>query len=128
MVGGEFQIEHSPVASLIMGVPGAAARGAMLRAGNCYIEMFQWSAPRGRDRGPLAPYDFGYTHSCVDVADIDQEFERLSALGMTFAHPSPVHNGPRASVYGRDPDGNIIEIVELPPEDALHLDVEGFDG
>ena len=36
----------------IIGVPGSAARTAMLQAGNCYLEMFQFAAPAAADRSP----------------------------------------------------------------------------
>ena len=119
VVGEEVDLGDVPAASLIVGVPGAPARTVMLRAANCFIELFQWSAPEG---GPLRPYDFGYTHLCVDVTDIDAEYARLSGLGMTFVHPSPVRFGSMASVYGRDPDGNLIEIAEIPEGENLYLD------
>ena len=48
------------------------ARGAMLRAGTCYLEMFQFSAPEPESTRPLRPFDKGYTHFCVDVTDIEQ--------------------------------------------------------
>jgi catechol 2,3-dioxygenase-like lactoylglutathione lyase family enzyme len=84
----------------------------MLRAGTCYLEMFQYSAPEpDRDR-PLRPYDKGYTHFCVDVTDIEQEYERLKGLGMTFSQPAPIDVGHVKSIYGRDPEGNLIEIQE----------------
>ena len=41
---------------------------------------------------------------------------------MTFVHPSPVRFGSMASVYGRDPDGNPIEIAEIPEGENLYLD------
>jgi glyoxylase I family protein len=122
VVGEEVSVEEVPVAALVMGVEGAAARIVMLKAKNCFLEMFEWSAPKGRPLAPLAPYDFGYTHFCVVVEDIDEQYERLSGLGMTFVHPSALRFGDLASVYGRDPDGNIIEISEIPKGDSLHLD------
>jgi catechol 2,3-dioxygenase-like lactoylglutathione lyase family enzyme len=122
IVGEEFHLEDALEAPLVTGVPGGVARIVLLRAHNCYLELFQWSAPKGRPQQPLNAYDFGYTHLCVDVADIDQEYKRLSELGMTFVHPAPVRFGDLASVYGRDPDGNIIEISEIPKGNILHLD------
>src|SRR5262245_977931 len=77
----------------IIGVPGSAARMMMLKAGTCYLEIFEYSAPKGRDGAPLRPHDRGYTHFCVDVTDIDAEYKRLKAVGMTFANPEPVNMG-----------------------------------
>jgi glyoxylase I family protein len=124
-VGGEFHLEDFPTAPTITGVPGATARVVMLKGPNCFVEMFEWADPMGDPSAARDPRDLGYTHFAVDVEDIDAEFERLSALGMTFVHSRPVRTGGSASVYGRDPDGNIIELVEIPGDDAMHLAAPG---
>ena len=117
LVGDEFAWKDEPVLDTLLDVPGSAAKGAMLRAGSCYLEMFQFQAPTGTTDAQN-PYDKGYTHFCVDVTDIDTEFERLKGLGMTFGAPAPIDMGHVKSVYGRDPEGNVIEIQET----ATHCD------
>lgn len=119
IVGEPFQWANEPVLDVLVDVPGSAARGAMLRAGTCYIEMFEWQNPAPSSDRALNPYDKGYTHFCVDVAeDIEGEFERLKGLGMTFGAPAPIDMGHVKSVYGRDPEGNIIELQQT----AAHCD------
>jgi len=54
----------------VVGLRGSAAKQAMLRAGNAYLELFEYSAPAARDAAPLRPCDRGYTHLCLDVTDI----------------------------------------------------------
>ncbi len=115
LVGEPFVWKDEPVLDRLIDVPGSAARGAMLRAGNCYLEMFEFAAPDPRPVPPLNPQDKGYTHFCVDVTDIGREFERLKALGMSFGAPAPIDMGHVKSVYGRDPEGNIIELQETAP-------------
>jgi catechol 2,3-dioxygenase-like lactoylglutathione lyase family enzyme len=105
----------------LIGVPGSAARTVMLRAGNCFFELFEFSAPAPRSARPLAPYDKGYTHFCVEVTNISQEFARLSSLGMVFAHRAPIDAGDLTAIYGRDPEGNIIEIMQTTPTHAYAL-------
>jgi glyoxylase I family protein len=112
LVGEPFAWKDEPVLDKLIDVPGSAARGAMLRAGNCYLEMFQFSAPDPRPVSPLNPQDKGYTHFCVDVTDIEQEYERLKELGMSFGAPAPIDMGHVKSVYGRDPEGNVIELQQ----------------
>jgi hypothetical protein len=46
------------------------------------------------------------------VVDVDAEYERLKAAGMTFHCPPQGMSGIRAT-YGRDPDGNVIELLEI---------------
>jgi glyoxylase I family protein len=106
----------------VIGVSGSAARVEMLRAGTCYLEVFEYFAPEGRQGPPLRPHDHGYTHFCVDVTDIGMEYRRLSALGMTFANSEPIELGEIKTVYGKDLDGNIIEIQELVAGNAFSLE------
>lgn len=109
--------ENSPEIDDIVDVPHSAARSVMLVAGNCYLEIFQYSAPRpDASSPPRLPYEHGYTHFCVDVTDIDAEVGRLSELGMRFDRPhgrgKPVDVGIVKAIYGKDPEGNLIEIQE----------------
>ncbi|GAB3444212.1 VOC family protein [Actinophytocola sediminis] len=122
VVGEELQLADVPVASLVTGVPDAVARVLMMRTSNAFVELFEWSSPEGEPLRPLRPHDYGYTHFCVDVTDIDAEYERLTGLGATFVHPSPVRMGDMASVYGKDPDGNLFELGEIPPGNIYHRD------
>lgn len=122
--GEEMNMKDFPEAPQVVGVPDAVARVVMMKAGNCYIELFEWLSPAGETLAPLKPYEFGYTHFMIDVSDIDHEYKRLSALGMKFVHPCAVRFGDAASVYGQDPDGNIIEIGEFPLGNSLHLEID----
>lgn len=112
VVGEPFGWENNEFIDRIVSVKGSAAKGAMLRAGSCYMELFQYSAPKPNNTKGLNPYDKGYTHFCVDVTDIAYEFERLKGLGMTFPEPEPINVGHVITIYGRDPEGNLIEIQE----------------
>jgi glyoxylase I family protein len=123
VVGEEFAWDESKAIDQIMNVPGTAARGAMLRAGNCYLELFEFIAPQPSSTHPLNPYDKGYTHFCVDVTDIEQEYERLRGLGMVFGHPHPVDMGHVKTIYGRDPEGNIIEIQQTAEVCDFRMDM-----
>ena len=122
IVGEEFSWHDTPILDQLLDVPGSAARGAMLRAGTCYLEMFQFSAPEPVSTRPLRPFDKGYTHFCVDVTDIEREYDRLRALGMTFGHPAPIDVGHVKSIYGRDPEGNVIELQQTAQDCDFRLD------
>lgn len=99
----------------IVGLRDSAARFMLLNAGNHCLELFQFSSP------PTTPGDAdrpvskaGFTHICLAVRDIDAEYERLSAAGMRF-HTAPKGAGgrPFRATYGRDPDGNVVELIEI---------------
>ncbi|WP_373077631.1 VOC family protein [Zhongshania sp.] len=116
VVGEPFSWADDEFVDRIVAVKNSAAKGAMLRAGTCYMEMFQFSAPAPNNTKGLDPFDKGYTHFCVDVTEIEYEFERLKGLGMTFTEPGPIDMGHVKSIYGRDPEGNLIEIQQTASE------------
>src|SRR5205085_11163283 len=62
VVGEPFAWEKDAFIDRIVDVKNSAAKGAMLRAGTCYLEMFQYSAPKPNSTKPLDPFDKGYTH------------------------------------------------------------------
>ena len=101
----------NPLVTAAIGIEEPAAEMAMLRGGNAYIELWQYSSPAPRDLRADPP-DFGYPHFALEVTDIEAEHARLSAAGMQFVGP-PAEFGDSAAVYGRDPFGNVIEIYEI---------------
>lgn len=120
----------SPEIDTIVGLERSASKVVMLRAANAYIEMFEYQYPKARHADRLNPSDHGYTHICLDVVDVQAEYERLSNNGMTFhAPPTAVEGGRIRTVYGRDPDGNIIELQELAPDHDMAVQkLAGFGG
>jgi glyoxylase I family protein len=97
-------------AGAAVGLTGFEARMAMLKGPDIRIELWQYTNPQPRDRRS-DPADLGYPHMALAVEDIDAEYDRLSAAGMTFVG-APVDFGTQKAIYGRDPFGNIIELLE----------------
>jgi glyoxylase I family protein len=106
--------DDTVVADRITALRGSSARHIMLRKGNAYFEIFQYFSPQPAQGDPSRRVcDPGITHLCFDVVDLDCEYERLSKAGMTFqCRPQDVGPGVRTT-YGRDPDGNVIELQEV---------------
>lgn len=104
-VGAEVQ-------NRLLGAEGSGARLVMLRQANAYLEIFQFDSPptETRDRQQRL-FGQGLTHLCLAVRDIEAEYRRLCDAGMEF-NTSPLHRGPFSVVYGRDPDGNAVELLE----------------
>ena len=125
-VGGEMRWRDSRAMDRCMGVEASAGRIVMLRAGNCYLELFEFASPKGRDAQPLHPQDHGYTHLCIGVTDLLTEKKRLEAAGMTF--PDELYDGGESrAIYGRDVDGNIVELFETGTTDPFRLsELTGF--
>jgi catechol 2,3-dioxygenase-like lactoylglutathione lyase family enzyme len=93
------------VADAITGLDGSAARQLLLRSENAYLELFEYASPPPKAGDPERPVcDHGITHLCLDVTDLDGEYERLREAGMTFhCAPQDLGFGVRTT-YGRDPD------------------------
>ena len=117
-----FGWENEPMMDQIVDVPGSASRGLMLRAGTCYIELFQYSAPPPDNDRPLRPHDRGYTHFCVDVTDMENDIEYLKKCGMTFSGRDFVDVGHVKTIYGYDPEGNVIEVQQCMPANGFTLE------
>ncbi|MEJ6593888.1 VOC family protein [Parasphingorhabdus sp.] len=97
-------------AGAAVGLPGFEAKMAMLKGSNLCLELWQYSNPEPRDLRS-DPSDLGYPHMALAVEDIEAEYIRLTAAGMTFVGP-PADFGTQKAIYGRDPFGNIIELLE----------------
>ncbi|MDE2405680.1 MAG: VOC family protein [Sphingomonadales bacterium] len=106
----------------IVDVPGSASRGIMLRAGTCYLELFEYSAPPPDSATPKRPYDRGYTHFCIDVTEIEKDMAHLRACGMTFNDREFVDVGHVKTLYGYDPEGNVIEVQQTAPGNSFALE------
>ncbi|MCH2173456.1 VOC family protein [Myxococcota bacterium] len=96
-----------------MNLRDTSARCVLLRTTNAMIEIFEYESPRPAPGDPARPLcDHGITHLCLEVDDIDAEYDRLVKAGMHF-HSPPVQNDGARMTYGRDPDGNAIELIEF---------------
>jgi len=100
-------------ADQVTGLRDSAARAAMLRLGDSYLEVFHFTSPAAVPADPQRPVcNHGITHICLEVRDIHAEYARLSTAGMRF-HCPPQAQDTGWVTYGRDPDGNVIELLEF---------------
>lgn len=96
----------------IMALENVDVRIVMLGFDNARIELFEFASPAPAPGDPNRPVcDNGITHVCLQVTDIDSEYQRLVDAGVTF-HCPPTGVGPSRATYGRDPDGNVFELLE----------------
>jgi len=102
----------------IVGLPNSAARFMLLSGGNHCLELFQFSSPDPGEHTPNRPVSKpGFTHVCFAVDDIEAEYRRLSEAGMEFFCPPTIASGrPLLATYGRDPDGNVVELLQVIDE------------
>ena len=100
-------------ADALTGLRNSAARAVMLKLGDSYLEIFEFSSPLPKPADPDRPAcDHGITHICLEVRDSQAEYARLKAAGMRFHAPPQAQEGGFVT-YGRDPDGNIVELLEF---------------
>lgn len=105
----------------VTGVPGALLKVAHIYGHGAHIELIEYlqgAAPAVRFQ-PSTPCA---GHICLEVDDIDAEWARLMAAGATPQGAiTTASNGPGAGMraaYMRDPDGIIIELLEIKAEPA----------
>lgn len=119
----------NPVVDQVVGVRGSACKGYTLAGHNCYIELFEFSAPLQNGPSPAAfgPHDPGIRHLAFFVDDCRAEYERLLRLGGdVLGEPTDIGGGVW-TVYCRDPFGNIIELAEVPTSDEDLRNLPGVD-
>lgn len=103
----------TPDADAVTGLHDSATRAAMLKVGNSFLEVFEYTSPPPTPRTAQRPVnEHGITHVCLEVTDINGEYERLKTAGMQF-HSAPMAQQGSSMVYGRDPDGNVVELIEF---------------
>ena len=103
----------TPLADDMTGLTDSAARAVMLKLGDTHLELFEYSSPAPKPRDGVRPvHDHGITHICLLVQDLHAEYGRMKAAGMTF-HSEPLTQDTGYVVYGRDPDGNVVELIEF---------------
>ena len=78
------------------------------------IELVHYHDPIA-SAGHLGKHQMGASHVCFLVDDLQNEYDRISAVGVQFETP-PCFSGTTAGrlgvIYGRDPEGNWFELIE----------------
>jgi hypothetical protein len=96
---------------------GAEVSGAWIQVGNVQLEFWQYHEPAavGVDNGRSIS-DAGYSHFAFEVDDLPGDRARAEQLGMIF-QGEPISTGGIIATYGRDPDGNVVELIEFSGAD-----------
>jgi catechol 2,3-dioxygenase-like lactoylglutathione lyase family enzyme len=122
ITSGEWS--DNPVNDGVVGLPRSAARFVLLAAGNFALEIFQYSNPPSIADEQNRPVNKpGITHIAFSVTDLDAEHARLQEAGVRFHGPPAPRADPSETpiraVYGRDPDGNAFELLEIIGETSF---------
>jgi len=96
----------------VINLQNSAAQAVMLEGDGFNIELFEYSAPEQQgDPSVRRPCDPGVRHIAFQFDDIDAACERFTKAGGTIHH-DPVLLGSTLAIYGRDPFGNIVELMQ----------------
>lgn len=104
--------------SQALGVENASLKLAVLTQGDMILELIEYRSPEDRNRVAPRPCDVGCMHIALDVEDIHQLYEKLSAQGVKCNTPpkrNPEGIGWAWWFYLQDPDGVPIELVQIAP-------------
>jgi catechol 2,3-dioxygenase-like lactoylglutathione lyase family enzyme len=110
------RLYHGSQYDRMMDTEGATGRMVMLQLGLARVELFEFSFPATYVDHEPRVWDRGITHLCLEVSDVHGLYARLSAAGVRF-HCSPLDGPFVTAAYCRDPEGNIVELLQpaIPP-------------
>jgi catechol 2,3-dioxygenase-like lactoylglutathione lyase family enzyme len=99
-----------------LGTPDSGFKVRMIKKGNSCIELFEFNVSEGGDTRRPANRT-GITHIALASDAIAQDYETLVAHEVVFNAPL-LGAAPGRFAYGRDPFGNVIELLEHNPDAA----------
>jgi len=107
------------MADYTVGLNDSAAKGYVMKGANCYLEIWQYSAPQPQgEPAQRGANDYGIRHLAFEVENVEEAVERLLHHGGSIMNPPKrVPEIPSMSeelaLYCRDPFGNILELLEV---------------
>lgn len=110
----ETNVESGPYIDKLVGLEGACIKTTKLRYNEHFvIELLKYAKPYEMDVVNHQPYAIGFSHIALTVDSITQISQIVVNGGGKIVGPiqfSP--DGNVKVVYAKDPEGNIIELVE----------------
>jgi catechol 2,3-dioxygenase-like lactoylglutathione lyase family enzyme len=123
-----YDIDGDLAAMVSGGPPGTAMTAqSMTFDGGGAIELFQFRSPARATR-PVDPWEETVLHFAIEVDDVDAALARAEAAGATSMWPEVLDMGGMKFVYLRDPDHNVIELIDGPMEKLIALTKAAFAG
>jgi catechol 2,3-dioxygenase-like lactoylglutathione lyase family enzyme len=119
----DFPEAGHPMVGKGLGVGEHRVKGALLKLGDdprgARLDLLEWLSPRNSAPSPLRLTDPGMVRIALSTADFEADVEKLRALGVEFISEPiyrPAPDGTEAPMFVcfRDPDGNVLELVNQP--------------
>jgi catechol 2,3-dioxygenase-like lactoylglutathione lyase family enzyme len=100
------------------GIPGARRKLVFVGFGDGghQIELVHYIDPPS-PKGHLDKHQFGATHVCFNVRDLEKVHRDLSDRGVRFVTPPKFRDTPSGRIgicYAQDPEGNWLEFIQAP--------------
>lgn len=107
--------DDSPIVEQVVGVPGAHIWMIKLKAEDgVSIELLQYLSHPQPVPEPRRACDVGCNHIALQVDDLDALYQNLVAEGIEFnVAPTVSAEGIAKFTYCRDPEGVLVELVEI---------------
>jgi lactoylglutathione lyase len=83
--------------------------------GQC-VEFFT----NGRNRVEPPPNPIGYLHFCLLVDDLSSALQQLASMNVRPDRGPFTGRAGQRIAFISDPDGNSIELMEIPPDSAIY--------
>jgi catechol 2,3-dioxygenase-like lactoylglutathione lyase family enzyme len=111
-LGGQ-KIGPNPRFDQITALPDVELIPTWIVGQNVSVELWEFVHPPtvGESRGPAA---LGYHHICLEVSDLAAAAARCTELGARSCTP-PLSDGRALTAFLHDPDGNLLELMQLLP-------------
>jgi len=112
-VAAEFEVSGEAFETGV-DIDGASAQFAHLDGGSVRIELVEYD-PAVDGLSPSQLNESGATHLGLEVDDLDAFYNSLPSTVDTLSPPQTTETGTRI-LFVRDPEDNLIEILELEAE------------
>ncbi|MEQ9315351.1 MAG: VOC family protein [Henriciella sp.] len=97
--------------------PGSTGRACIMQLGKGFPKIDLTELSGTKPRPPLDNADLGLVRLCLASEDLSADVARLNAVGVEFlSAPKPGHHGLADIAVCKDPDGTLIELIQIYPE------------
>lgn len=107
---GEFDLPSERVRALL-GADAVSGKVTWIKLPGVGVELFSFEPRQPAER--VVWNRPGCTHFALQVTDIDAWHAELTAKNVECLGP-PKQSGPAWFFYAKDPDGTLIELIEIP--------------
>jgi catechol 2,3-dioxygenase-like lactoylglutathione lyase family enzyme len=113
---------NTPEVAAAVGMPPYRVKGALLALQGAttpfVIDLLEWKEPRDESAPYPHLYHYGIARIALATDDLDGDMAKLAAAGVEFlskpASMPPSSGSSARFVCFKDPDGTVLELVEMP--------------